>query len=72
SQISDWTELVKVEQRQINHGSLEVPANRSVNMERLEMETRRQQNIQSLPLLQFQYSQTLNFAETFLRSAHML
>ncbi|VIP00490.1 Uncharacterized protein BM_BM17285 [Brugia malayi] len=66
SQISDWTELVKIEQQQINHGSLEVPANQlSVSMERLEMETRRQQNIQSLPLLQFQYSQTLNFAETF-------
>ncbi|VIO91231.1 Uncharacterized protein BM_BM8597 [Brugia malayi] len=73
SQISDWTELVKIEQQQINHGSLEVPANQlSVSMERLEMETRRQQNIQSLPLLQFQYSQTLNFAETFLHSAHML
>ncbi|EJD76137.1 hypothetical protein LOAG_16839 [Loa loa] len=73
SQISDWTELVKVEERQISRGSLEVPPNQlSISMERLEMESRRQHDVQSLPLLQFQYSQTLNFVETFLRYAHML
>lgn len=64
---------MKAEERQISHSSLEVPANQlTVNMERLEMETRRQQDSQSLPLLQFQYSETLNFVATFLHSAQML
>uniref|UniRef100_A0A1I7VM63 RNA polymerase I-specific transcription initiation factor RRN3 n=1 Tax=Loa loa TaxID=7209 RepID=A0A1I7VM63_LOALO len=46
SQISDWTELVKVEERQISRGSLEVPPNQlSISMERLEMESRRQHDV---------------------------
>ncbi|CAG9540378.1 unnamed protein product [Cercopithifilaria johnstoni] len=73
SQISDWTELVKTEERQINHGNLAVSADQlAANMERLESEARRQQDSQSLPLLQFQCSETLNFVATFLRNVHML
>ncbi|KAM3724752.1 Urease accessory protein UreF [Dirofilaria immitis] len=72
-QISDWVALVEAQERQMSHGSLEVPADQlTANMKRLEMETRQQQDSQSLPLLQFQYLQTLNFVTTFLQSVHML
>ncbi|VDK77149.1 unnamed protein product [Onchocerca ochengi] len=54
-QISDWVALVEVQERQITHGNLEVPADQlAANMQRLEMETRQQLDSQSLPLLQFQ------------------
>uniref|UniRef100_A0A0R3RGM7 Uncharacterized protein n=1 Tax=Elaeophora elaphi TaxID=1147741 RepID=A0A0R3RGM7_9BILA len=73
SQISDWTELMKIDEQQTSDGSFKEPADKlAVNMERLERETRRQQDRQSLPLLHFQYSETLNFVATFLRSVHML
>uniref|UniRef100_A0A915Q0X0 Uncharacterized protein n=1 Tax=Setaria digitata TaxID=48799 RepID=A0A915Q0X0_9BILA len=73
SQIADWTTLVEAQERHVSRESLEVSAAQLAdNMKRLEMETRRQQDSQSLPLLQFQYSQTLNFVTTFLRTMRML
>lgn len=65
---------MKVEERQTNRrkGRKKSANQLTANMKRLETETRRKQNSQSLPLLQFQYSETLNFVTTFLRDMHMV
>ncbi|VDO38799.1 unnamed protein product [Onchocerca flexuosa] len=72
-QISDWVALVEVQEQQISHRNLGVPADQlAANMQRLEMETRQQLDSQSLPLLQFQYLETLNFVKTFLHNVYLL
>ncbi|KAL4002357.1 hypothetical protein ACH3XW_3135 [Acanthocheilonema viteae] len=72
-QISDWTELVRADERQKNRRRFKVPVNQqALDMEGLEREAIRQQDRQALPLLHFQYSETLNYVATFLSSVNML
>ncbi|VDK31049.1 unnamed protein product [Gongylonema pulchrum] len=72
-QISDWSTLVNAQAKHENDASLATPAEKlAENMENLDAEARRQQDLQSLPLLQFQFTQTLQFAEGFLRENGLL
>lgn len=64
---------MKAEQRQRGRRRKKASPNQlAINMEHLEKETRRQQDSQSLSLLQFQYLETMNFVTTFLHSEHLL